>query len=83
MTWAPAEASPSGAAVAAGSLWVAALRGQRLWQVALDGSGGVAAVTPRFVDQFGRLRAVAQAADCSLWVLTNESDARVLRVPLG
>ena len=83
VTWAPSESSPSGAAVASGSLWLAALRGQRLWQVALDGSGGVGAVTPRFVEQYGRLRAVAQSVDCSLWVLTNESDARLLRVPLG
>lgn len=82
VTWTPAEASPSGAVVAAGSFWVAALRGQRLWQVELDGSGGVGAVTDHFVSQFGRLRAVAQQVDCSLWVLTNEPDGRVLRVPL-
>jgi glucose/arabinose dehydrogenase len=83
VTWTPAESSPSGAVVAAGSFWVAALRGQRLWQVALDGNGGVGEVRPHFVNQFGRLRAVAQVPDGSLWVLTNESDGRVLRVPLG
>jgi glucose/arabinose dehydrogenase len=82
VTWTPAEASPSGAVVAAGSFWVAALRGQRLWQVEFDGSGGVGAVRDHFVSQFGRLRAVTQQVDCSLWVLTNEPDGRVLRVPL-
>ena len=83
VTWTPAESSPSGAVVAAGSFWVAALRGQRLWQVALDGNGGVGQVRPHFTGQFGRLRAVAQVPDGSLWVLTNESDGRVLRVPLA
>jgi glucose/arabinose dehydrogenase len=83
VTWTPAEASPSGAVVAAGSFWVAALRGQRLWQVVLDGAGGVGEVRPHFAGQFGRLRAVAQVPDGALWVLTNESDGRVLRVPLG
>lgn len=82
VTWSPAEASPSGAVVAAGSFWVAALRGQRLWQVELDGNGGVGPVRPHFAGEFGRLRAVAQVPDGSLWVLTNESSGRVLRVPL-
>jgi glucose/arabinose dehydrogenase len=86
VTWTPAEASPSGTTFAAGSLWVAALRGQRLWQVPLAGepSAGVAA-RPRahLVGAAGRLRDVQQVADGSLWVLTNESDGRVLRVPLS
>ncbi|HWG93264.1 MAG TPA: PQQ-dependent sugar dehydrogenase [Mycobacteriales bacterium] len=86
VTWAPAEASPSGATHAAGSLWVAALRGQRLWQVPLAGEPSAgAAARPRahLVGAAGRLRDVQQVADGSLWVLTNEADARVLRVPLG
>ena len=82
VTWSPAESSPSGAVVAAGSFWVAALRGQRLWQVELDGRGGVGPVRSHFAGEFGRLRAVAQVPDGSLWVLTNESSGRVLRVPL-
>jgi glucose/arabinose dehydrogenase len=86
VTWSPAEASPSGATVAAGSLWVAALRGQRLWQVPLAGEPSAAvAARPRahLVGAAGRLRDVQQVADGSLWVLTNEPDARVLRVPLS
>jgi glucose/arabinose dehydrogenase len=82
VTWTPAEASPSGAVVAGGSLWVAALRGQRLWQVPLDGDL-TGAPRPHLVGQAGRLRDVVQVADGSLWVLTNESPGRVLRVPLG
>jgi glucose/arabinose dehydrogenase len=83
VTWTPEEASPSGATVAGGSFWVAALRGQRLWQVPLDGNGGVGPDRAHFVGQFGRLRAVAQMPDGALWVLTNESDARVVSVPLS
>lgn len=83
VTWSPEESSPSGATVAGGSFWVAALRGQRLWQVPLDGQGGVEEPRALFVGEFGRLRAVAQQPDGALWVLTNEPDGRVLRVPLG
>lgn len=73
LTWDPSEASPSGAAVANGSLYVAALRGQRLWQVALDGD---APPEPLLQGEYGRLRAVATAPDGSLWVLTNNTDGR-------
>jgi glucose/arabinose dehydrogenase len=82
-TWQPEEASPSGATVAAGSFWVAALRGQRLWQVPLDGDGGVGTDRAHFVGQLGRLRAVAEVAPDTLWLLTNESDARVMQVRLS
>ena len=83
VTWTPEEASPSGATVAAGSFWVAALRGQRLWQVPLDGAGGVQEPRSLFEGQLGRLRAVAEMPDGALWVLTNESPGRVVRVPIG
>ncbi|MBW3567989.1 MAG: PQQ-dependent sugar dehydrogenase [Proteobacteria bacterium] len=82
VTWAPAEASPSGATVASGSFFVAALRGQRLWQVPLDGNGGVQEPRALFVGEFGRQRAVAEMPDGALWVLTNESPGRVIRVPV-
>ncbi len=74
-TWPPAEASPSGIAVVDDVVYVAALRGRRLWQVpAPDGRAG----KPRawFTEEYGRLRAVAQAPDGALWVLTNNTDGR-------
>jgi Glucose / Sorbosone dehydrogenase len=43
VTWPVAQASPSGAAIAGDTLYVAALRGERLWLVPLDGAGGSAA----------------------------------------
>jgi glucose/arabinose dehydrogenase len=82
VTWTPEEASPSGATVASGSFFVAALRGQRLWQVPLDGNGGVQEPRALFVGEFGRQRAVAEMPDGALWVLTNESPGRVMRVPV-
>jgi glucose/arabinose dehydrogenase len=90
VTWPTSEASPSGAAVAGGSLWVAALRGQRLWRVPLDGRGGVGTPEALLVGRYGRLRTAAAAPDGSLWVLTSNRDGRgspsadddrVLRLP--
>jgi glucose/arabinose dehydrogenase len=93
LTWTPAEASPSGAVVAGRSLWVAALRGERLWQVPLTGDGGVGPAAPLLVRAFGRLRHVAlEPSGNALWLLTSnhdgrgrpaQDDDRVVRVPLG
>jgi glucose/arabinose dehydrogenase len=92
LTWTTAEASPSGMAYARGSLWVAALRGERIWRVDLDGRGGVRSAEPLLVGRYGRLRHVALSPDGSaLWVLTSNRDGRgdptatddrVLRIPL-
>lgn len=73
--WRPAQASPSGIAVAAGSVWLAALRGQRLWQVPLIGSG-VGDPTELLRGEQGRLRTVAAAPDGSLWLVTSNTDGR-------
>ena len=40
--WGPPEDSPSGIAIARGAVWMAALRGQRLWRIPLDGSATAA-----------------------------------------
>jgi glucose/arabinose dehydrogenase len=87
VTWMPSEASPSGAAIVGNVLYVAALRGQRLWQVPLDGQGGVGRPVAALTDQWGRLRAVAKAPDGALWVLTNGRPAPqgdvILRLAAG
>ncbi len=75
-TWETSEASPSGAAVVGDSLYVAALRGQRLWRVPLDGRGGAGAPESLLDGEYGRLRAAAAAPDGSLWVLTSNRDGR-------
>nr|WP_249188264.1 PQQ-dependent sugar dehydrogenase [Nocardiopsis sp. MG754419] len=92
VTWEPAEASPSGAAIAGDSLWVASLRGSRLWEIPLTGEGEVGAPEAHFVDTFGRLRTVVAHPDGdALWLSTSNRDAwgspedgddRVMSVPL-
>lgn len=55
-----------------GDLLVAGLRGQRLWRYSVD-TGDAEQL---YVEEFGRLRHVAQAPDGSLWVLTSNRDGR-------
>ena len=73
--WRTSEASPSGLAFHEGSLWMASLRGARLWQVPVtaDGTG-----RPRdwFVGDYGRLRTVVVAPNGNLWVTTSNRDGR-------
>jgi glucose/arabinose dehydrogenase len=76
LTWPTQEASPSGAAIAAGSLWVAALRGERLWRVPLDHAGAVGRPVAHFTSEFGRLREVVRTPDGSLWLTTSNRDGR-------
>lgn len=71
--WEPAEASPSGIAIANGSIYIANLRGERLRQVPLDDLGSS---TEHFVGEYGRLREVAVTPEGTLWVLTNNTDGR-------
>lgn len=94
VVWDPAEASPSGAAIAGGSLWVAALRGERLWQVPLTGDAADPVGDPveHWAGEYGRLRHVeAVPGGDELWVSTSNRDGRgqpdagddrILSVPL-
>jgi glucose/arabinose dehydrogenase len=76
VTWSTDEASPSGLAYADGSLWAAALRGERLWQVPVTDQGTAGKPVARYVDEFGRMRAVATAPDGLLWASTSNLDGR-------
>jgi glucose/arabinose dehydrogenase len=88
-TWGTDEASPSGIAVTADAVYLAALRGERLWRVPVEGAE-VAGEPEVALDGLGRLRHVEVAPDGSLWLLTSntfrgdprEGDDRVVRVPL-
>ncbi len=74
LEWSPSEASPSGLAYVADTLFLASLRGQRLWQVPIpDGSAGDPAA---YLTEYGRLRDAVAAPDGTLWVLTNNTDGR-------
>jgi glucose/arabinose dehydrogenase len=73
--WPTDEASPSGIAYVRDTVFLASLRGERLWQVPVP--DGVAGTPTEFAPgEFGRLRAAALAPDGSLWVLTNNTDGR-------
>lgn len=76
VVWSTAQASPSGAAVDGSTLYVAALRGQRLWTVPLNGTGGAGTPVARLQGQYGRLRTVERAPDGALWVTTSNRDGR-------
>ncbi|MCD4536424.1 PQQ-dependent sugar dehydrogenase [Nocardioides sp. cx-169] len=73
--WNPDDSSPSGLAYLDGHLWMAALRGERLWRVRVDGDR---AVEPEgfFIGEYGRVRTVAVAPDGNLWVMTSNRDTR-------
>ena len=91
VTWRPDDASPSGITVTDDAVYLAALRGQRLWRVPVGAGGAVTGEPTVVLDGVGRLRHVEVAPDGSLWVLTSntfrgeprEGDDRLLRVPLG
>ncbi|WP_329221330.1 PQQ-dependent sugar dehydrogenase [Streptomyces sp. NBC_01485] len=74
--WHTDDASPSGIAYAEGSIWMAGLKGQRLWRVPLKGT--VASADPQaFLDgEYGRLRTVVSAGGDKLWVTTSNTDGR-------
>jgi glucose/arabinose dehydrogenase len=90
-SWRTSDASPSGLAVGLGSVWLAALRGERLWRVPLNDGGGTGTPEPLLRGDFGRLRDVEVEPDGSLLVLTSNTfrgrptpdDDRLVRVRLG
>ena len=100
--WPTSEASPSGAEIMVegaipqweGDLFVAALRGERLWHLELNERGEVVDREKLLDGEIGRVRDVTQAPDGSLWVSTSnydsygnpvsEQDDRILRLaPAG
>jgi glucose/arabinose dehydrogenase len=73
--WRTDEASPSGIAIVGDVVYMAGLRGERLWQIPItaDGAGDPVA---RLTGGFGRLRTVEPAPDGSLWLATSNRDGR-------
>lgn len=83
--WPTSEASPSGIAVTEEAVYLASLRGERLWRVPLLGtatevargeSQGFGEPQALLEGEYGRLRAVHAGADGELYVLTNNTDGR-------
>lgn len=78
--WRTEEASPSGIAYAAGSIWMAGLRGERLWRIPLAGTEPSAAPQAFLEEEYGRLRTVLPVAGApggrDIWLVTSETDNR-------
>ncbi|MFC7310759.1 PQQ-dependent sugar dehydrogenase [Streptomyces monticola] len=74
--WRTEDASPSGIAWAEGSIWMAGLRGERLWRIPLDGEKALAEPQAFLEGEHGRLRTVLTESGGKMWLLTNETDSR-------
>ncbi len=74
--WKTSEASPSGVAYAEGSIWLAGLRGERLWRVPVRGVTGEREPQSFLKGEHGRLRTVLSAGGDKLWLVTSETDSR-------
>ncbi|MBA2415713.1 MAG: PQQ-dependent sugar dehydrogenase [Geodermatophilaceae bacterium] len=89
VTWTTDEASPSGAAVIGQTLYVAALRGQRLWTIPVTGPGQLGEPVAVLEGVYGRLRTVVEAPDGALWLTSSnvsrgeplDGDDHVYRFP--
>ncbi|MFF6837195.1 PQQ-dependent sugar dehydrogenase [Streptomyces tanashiensis] len=74
--WPTSEASPSGIAYARGAIWMAGLRGERLWRVPLSGAERSGDPEAFLTGEYGRLRTVVAAGGDRLWLVTSETDTR-------
>jgi len=75
VVWDTDDASPSGLAWGDGQGWMAALRGERLWRVDVDGARA-RAPADFFIGKYGRMRTVAVTPEGQLWVTTSNQDGR-------
>lgn len=82
--WATEDASPSGLAIIDDTIFMASLRGERLYGIT-DGvhvpAGssalvGVIDAVPYLVGEFGRIRDVVAGPPGTAWILTNNTDGR-------
>ncbi|MEU6348805.1 PQQ-dependent sugar dehydrogenase [Streptomyces sp. NPDC047072] len=74
--WHTDDASPSGIAYAEGSIWMAGLKGQRLWRIPLKGTEASADPQAFLKGEYGRLRTVVSAGGDKLWLVTSNTDGR-------
>jgi len=72
--WSTSDASPSGLAHMRDTLFMAALRGGRLWSIWVDTES--VSAEAYYAGELGRLRDAVEGPDGTLWVLTNNTDGR-------
>ena len=75
VTWSTDEASPAGLAITKSHAFMAALRGECVWMIPLDGES-TGKPKKLFGGDYGRIRDVVVAPDDSLWVSTSNTDSR-------
>jgi glucose/arabinose dehydrogenase len=89
--WRTDEASPSGIVIIKDTIFMAALRGQRLWVIYPGVGNAPATAVAWYAGEFGRIRDVIAGHEGTLWMLTNNTDGRgtpqtgddrILEVPL-
>jgi glucose/arabinose dehydrogenase len=73
-TWPVAQASPSGITIIGNTIYMACLRGQRLYRMQISGNG-VTGVTALYQGRYGRLRTVEAAPGGGFWMTTSNRDA--------
>ncbi|MEV6295876.1 PQQ-dependent sugar dehydrogenase [Streptomyces sp. NPDC051896] len=74
--WHTDDASPSGIAYVGGVIWMAGLKGQRLWRIPLQGTQASAPPQALLTGEYGRLRTVVAAGGDKVWLLTSNTDGR-------
>ncbi|MFE2321276.1 PQQ-dependent sugar dehydrogenase [Streptomyces sp. NPDC059441] len=75
-TWNVSEASPSGIAIVRNVVYMASLRGERLWRIPITGdTENVGTPTSYYVGTYGRLRTVTKVPGADqLWLSTTNCD---------
>ncbi|MBV2353409.1 PQQ-dependent sugar dehydrogenase [Streptomyces sp. J2-1] len=74
--WHTDDVSPSGIAYVGGVVWMAGLKGERLWRVPLKGTSAAAEPQAFLKGEYGRLRTVVAAGGDRLWLVTSNTDGR-------
>ncbi|MFI1171336.1 PQQ-dependent sugar dehydrogenase [Streptomyces melanogenes] len=75
-SWPTGQASPSGIAIVRNVVYMAALKGERLWRVPINGdTENVGTPTAYYVGSYGRLRTVTKVpGEDALWLSTTNCD---------
>ena len=74
--WSTDRASPSGITIVNDTIFMASLRGQRLWSIPITGPSSTTEPTEWFVQDYGRLRDVVSGPAGTLWFVSNNTDGR-------
>ncbi|MCB8905145.1 MULTISPECIES: PQQ-dependent sugar dehydrogenase [unclassified Streptomyces] len=75
-SWPVAQASPSGIAIVRNVVYMASLRGERMWRIPINGdTETVGTPTSYYVGSYGRLRTVTKVPGADrLWLTTTNAD---------